>query len=57
MTLPLPQRNEIGGDQTLAAAALKGTWPPSKGLAAAAFRHDQDYLPGGGPAVQPGQGN
>lgn len=56
MTLPLPQRNEIGGDQTLA-AALKGTWPPSKGLAAAAFRHDQDYLPGGGPAVQPGQGN
>ena len=55
MTLPLPQRNEIGGDQTLA-AALKGTWPPSKGLAAA-FRHDQDPLPGGGPAVQPGQGN
>ncbi len=55
MTLPLPLGNEIGGGETLA-AALKCTWPPSKGLAAA-FRHDQDPLPGGGPAVQLGQGN
>ena len=59
MTLPLPLRNEIGGGEGLA-AALQGQcpWPPSKGLAAAAaFRHDQDPLPGGGPAVQLGQGN
>ena len=62
MTLPLPLRNEIGGGETLARPSpqpSKGTWPPSKGrlAAAAAFRHDQDPLPGGGPAVQLGQGN
>ena len=56
VTLPPPLRNEIRGGQA-PAAALKGTWPPSKCLAAAASGHDQDLSSGGDPAAQLGQGN